>query len=311
MERVLVIGAAGQVGSELVFALRKLHGENNVIATDLNVEKLEGLSEKLDVLNKDALREIISKYEITTIYHLAAIISAVGEKNPKLAWNVNMNSLVNVLEASRELGVKKIFWPSSIAVFGPSSPKVNTPQNCLTDPNTMYGITKLAGERLCEYYHNKFGLDVRSIRYPGLISWKTLPGGGTTDYAVHIFHEAIKNKKYSCFLKEDATLPMMLIDDAIRATLELMQAPEKNIHIRTSYNLAGISFSPKELAESIKIHIPDFKIEYSPDFRQAIAASWPQSIDDSNARKDWNWTPKYDMDELVNSMLQNIKKFYK
>jgi nucleoside-diphosphate-sugar epimerase len=310
MENVLVIGAAGQVGSELVTALRKLHGENQVIASDLHVEKLEGLTEQLDVLNKEALHAIISKYKITTIYHLAAIISAVGEKNPKLAWEVNMNSLVNVLEASKELGVKKIFWPSSIAVFGPSSPKINTPQNCLMDPNTMYGITKLAGERLCEYYHNKFDLDIRSIRYPGLISWKTLPGGGTTDYAVHIFHEAIKNKKYSCFLKEDATLPMMLIDDAIRATLEIMHAPKENIQIRTSYNLAGISFSPKEIAESIKMHIPEFEIEYAPDFRQAIAESWPQSIEDSSARKDWNWSPKYDMNELVKTMLDNVKKFY-
>nr|5Z75_A Chain A, Artificial L-threonine 3-dehydrogenase [synthetic construct]5Z75_B Chain B, Artificial L-threonine 3-dehydrogenase [synthetic construct]5Z75_C Chain C, Artificial L-threonine 3-dehydrogenase [synthetic construct]5Z75_D Chain D, Artificial L-threonine 3-dehydrogenase [synthetic construct] len=307
MMKILVIGACGQIGTELTVALREIYGNENVVASDIREPNEEsGPFEKLDVMDKERLEEIVEKHKITQVYHLAAILSATGEKNPLFAWDLNMNSLLNVLELAREGKIDKIFWPSSIAVFGPTTPKENTPQHTVMDPSTVYGISKLAGERWCEYYHEKYGVDVRSIRYPGLISWKTPPGGGTTDYAVDIFHKALEDGKYTCFLSEDTALPMMYMDDAIRATIELMEAPAENIKIRSSYNLAGMSFTPEEIAEEIKKHIPDFEISYEPDFRQAIADSWPASIDDSVARKDWGWKPEYDLDKMTEDMLKNL-----
>ena len=310
-EKILVIGASGQIGVELTLALRKIYGNSNVIASDLREQNplLEGTGPyvSLDVMNKGMLHVQIIRQNITQIYLLAAILSATGEKNPGLAWQLNMQGLLNVLEIAREEKLHKVYWPSSIAVFGPTSPKKNCPQQTIIEPTTVYGISKYAGEFWCNYYFNKFGVDVRSLRYPGLISYKSAPGGGTTDYAIEIFHEAIEEKKYESFLKEDTYLPMMYMPDAIRATIELMEAPPEKISIRTSYNISSMSFSPKEIFAEIKKHIPDFSIEYKPDYRQLIADSWPQSIDDSVARNDWGWKEEYDLAAMTNDMLENLK----
>lgn len=311
-EKILVIGASGQIGVELTLALRKIYGNNNVIASDLREQNplLEGTGPyvSMDVMNKEMLHVQVIRQNITQIYLLAAILSATGEKNPNLAWNLNMTGLLNVLDIAREEKLHKVYWPSSIAVFGPTSPKQNCPQQTIIEPTTVYGISKYAGEFWCNYYHQRFGVDVRSLRYPGLISYKSAPGGGTTDYAVEIFHEALEEKKYTSFLKEDTYLPMMYMQDAIRATIELMEAPAGNISIRTSYNIAGMSFSPKEIAAEIKKHIPEFTIDYKPDYRQAIADSWPQSIDDSVAGKDWGWKEEFDLAAMTKDMLENLKK---
>ncbi|MFN4005904.1 MAG: NAD-dependent epimerase/dehydratase family protein [Chitinophagaceae bacterium] len=310
-EKILVIGASGQIGVELTMALRKIYGNSNVIASDLREQNplLEGTGPyvSLDVMNKEMLHVQVIRQNITQIYLLAAILSATGEKNPNLAWNLNMHGLLNVLDIAREEKLHKVYWPSSIAVFGPTSPKVMCPQQTVIEPTTVYGISKYAGEFWCNYYHQRYGVDVRSLRYPGLISYKSAPGGGTTDYAVEIYHEALQNKHYKCFLKEDTYLPMMYMPDAIRATIELMEAPAANIKVRTSYNLAGISFSPKEIAASIQKHIPEFSITYNPDFRQAIADSWPASIDDSVARSNWGWKHEFDLDAMTADMLQNLQ----
>jgi len=311
-EKILVIGANGQIGTELVTALRAIHGADQVIASDINSPayaiRNTGPFEFVNVLDKDNLHHIFQKHQPTQVYLLAAILSAVGEQKPKIAWDLNMTGLIHVLDFAVEFKVAKVFWPSSIAVFGPHSPAHNTPQYCVMDPNTVYGFSKLAGERWCEYYYNKHGLDVRSLRYPGLIGWRANPGGGTTDYAVHIFHEALKNGKYESFLSENTALPMMYMDDAIRATLTLMDAPAEKLTIRSSYNLAGISFTPTQLAAEIKKVIPNFEISYSQnDPRQAIADSWPKSIDDSYAQKDWDWKLQYDLTAMSNDMLINLK----
>lgn len=310
-EKILVIGASGQIGVELTMALRNIYGNANVVASDLREENdlLRGTGPyvSLDVMNKEMLHVQVIRQNITQIYLLAAILSATGEKNPNLAWNLNMQGLLNVLDIAREEQLKKVYWPSSIAVFGPTSPKKNCPQQTIIEPITVYGISKYAGEFWCNYYNRRFGVDVRSLRYPGLISYKSDPGGGTTDYAIEIFHDALEEKSYTSFLKEDTYLPMMYMPDAIRATLELMEAPADKISVRTSYNISGISFSPAEIAASIKKHIPDFKIDYNPDYRQAIADSWPQSIDDSVARKDWNWNHEYDLEKLTADMLKNLE----
>ncbi len=310
-DKILVIGASGQIGVELTLALRKLYGNNNVIASDLREEndllKGTGPYVSLDVMNKEMLHVQVIRQNITQIYLLAAILSATGEKNPNLAWHLNMQSLLNVLDIAREEGLKKVYWPSSIAVFGPTSPKECCPQKTIIEPTTVYGISKFAGEFWCHYYHMKYGVDVRSIRYPGLISYKSGPGGGTTDYAVEIFYEALEHKKYTSFLNQNTYLPMMYMPDAIRATLELMEAPEDQISIRTSYNVAGISFSPKDIAAEIKKHIPDFEIAYKPDYRQAIADSWPKNIDDSIARADWGWKHEFGLEEMTMDMLKNLQ----
>ena len=314
-EKILVIGACGQIGVELTLALRKQYGGSNVIASDLREENslLHGTGPyvSLDVMNKEMLHVQVIRQNITQIYLLAAILSATGEKNPALAWHLNMQSLLNVLEIAQDENVHKVFWPSSIAVFGPTSPKVNCPQQTIIEPTTVYGISKYAGEFWCNYFYNRFKVDVRSIRYPGLISYKSQPGGGTTDYAVEIFYDAISDQKYNCFLKEDTYLPMMYMPDAIRATIELMEAPIENIKVRTSYNISGVSFSPKEIGDEIKKHIPDFHISYEPDYRQAIADSWPQSIDDSTANKDWGWKPEFTLGSMTEDMLENLKDFKK
>ncbi|MBN9297262.1 MAG: NAD-dependent epimerase/dehydratase family protein [Filimonas sp.] len=311
-EKILVIGASGQIGVELTLALRKIYGNTNVLAADLREEnellKGTGPYVSLDVMNKEMLHVLILRQNITQVYLLAAILSATGEKNPNLAWSLNMQSLLNVLDIAREEKLHKIYWPSSIAVFGPTSPKVNCPQQTIIEPTTVYGISKYAGEFWCNYYHQRYGVDVRSLRYPGLISYKSAPGGGTTDYAVEIYHEALSDKKYECFLREDTYLPMMYMPDAIRATIELMEAPVENISVRTSYNLSAISFSPKEIAQAIKKHIPEFEINYQPDYRQAIADSWPQSIDDSVAARDWGWKPEYDLERMTADMLENLEE---
>lgn len=311
-ERILVIGASGQIGVELTLALRKIYGNNNVVASDLREEndllKGTGPYVSLDVMNKEMLHVQVIRQNITQIYLLAAILSATGEKNPNLAWNLNMQSLLNVLDIAREEKLFKVFWPSSIAVFGPTSPRVNCPQQTIIEPITVYGISKYAGEFWCNYYHHRFGLDVRSIRYPGLISYKSAPGGGTTDYAVEIFHDALEEKKYECFLKEDTYLPMMYMPDAIKATIELMEAPASAISVRHSYNISGMSFSPKEIAAAIKKHIPAFEITYKPDYRQQIADSWPQSIDDSVARNDWGWQEDYNLERMTADMFENLEK---
>lgn len=309
MEKILVIGACGQLGTELTLKLRDLLGIEQVIASDLREPAdliKDGPFESLDVMNKEALDQLIAKHEITQIYHLAAILSAKGEQNPKFAWDLNMTSLLNVLEAGRN-GVSKIYWPSSIAVFGPSTPKVKTPQDTIMDPNTVYGISKLAGERWCDWYHQKHGVDVRSIRYPGLIGYKAQPGGGTTDYAVDIFWKAILEGSYDCFLRQDALLPMMYMDDAVKATIDLMQTDADKIKVRSSYNVSAISFSPEMIYQEILKRYPDFKINYSPDFRQVIADSWPNSIDDTNARGDWGWQPDFNLEKMVNTMLDNLE----
>lgn len=312
MEKILITGASGQIGSELTMALRKIYGGENVFATDLKEAPQDvmesGPFHKLDVLDLNALTEFIGKNKISQVYHLAALLSGTAEKKPLFAWDVNMKGLLYMLELAKEVGLGKVFWPSSIAVFGRTTPKVNTPQLTITEPNTVYGISKLAGERWCEYYFNRYKVDVRSIRYPGLISYKTEAGGGTTDYAVEIFYDAIKQKKYECFLKDDAALPMMFMDDAIDCTIKLMQADADKLTIHGSYNLGGISFDPKEIAAEIKQHIPEFEITYKPDFRQAIAESWPKSIDDSVARKDWGCEYVYDLPKMTKLMLDEVKK---
>jgi nucleoside-diphosphate-sugar epimerase len=309
-ERILVIGASGQIGVELTLALRKIYGNANVIASDLREQNplLEGTGPyvSLDVMNKEMLHVQVIRQNITQIYLLAAILSATGEKNPNLAWHLNMQGLLNVLDIAREEKLNKIYWPSSIAVFGPTSPKQNCPQQTIIEPTTVYGISKYAGEFWCNYYFNRYGVDVRSLRYPGLISYKSLPGGGTTDYAVEIFTEAKTDQHYQCFLQEDTYLPMMYMPDAIRATIELMEAPKENITVRTSYNLAGMSFSPSEIAAEIKKHIPNFTITYKPDTRQQIANSWPQSIDDSVAARDWQWKTEHNLQSMVKDMLDNL-----
>jgi len=312
-EKILVIGANGQIGTELVNTLRTIHGAGQVIASDINEPayaiRNTGPFEFVNVLDKDNLHHIFQKHQPTQVYLLAAILSAVGEQKPKMAWDLNMTGLIHVLDFAVEFKVAKVFWPSSIAVFGPHSPQFDTPQYCVMDPNTVYGFSKLAGERWCEYYFNKHGLDVRSIRYPGLIGWRANPGGGTTDYAVHIFHEALKNGKYESFLSAETALPMMYMDDAIRATLDLMDAPAEQITIRSSYNLAGISFTPTQLVAEIKKIMPDFEISYAEsDPRQAIADSWPKSIDDSYAQKDWGWKMEFDLAGITADMLTNLKK---
>lgn len=308
---ILIIGACGQIGTELTLTLREKHGGDHVIASDIregNDELMQsGPFEILDATNYDALEEVIAYYEISEVYLMAAMLSATAEKFPMRAWNLNMNTLFNVLNLAKDKKIDKIFWPSSIAVFGPNTPKDDTPQNTIMEPSTVYGISKQSGERWCEYYFNKFNVDVRSIRYPGLISWKTMPGGGTTDYAVEIYHKALAEKSYTCFLEEDTKLPMMFMDDAIRATLQIMEAPEENIKERSAYNLAAMSFTPKEMAESIKAVIPEFEITYEPDFRQEIANSWPSSIDDSKAQKDWNWKAEFDLEKTTKAMLENLK----
>jgi nucleoside-diphosphate-sugar epimerase len=310
MDKIIVIGSCGQIGTELVLALRKLKGNDNVIAADLRDECPTILNNgpyvQLDALNREAVRAFIIEQNINQVYLLAALLSATAEKNPHFAWELNMEGLFTILELAKEGQVKKIFWPSSIAVFGPTTPRINTPQYTVMEPSTVYGISKQAGERWCEYYHNKFGVDVRSIRYPGLISYTSLPGGGTTDYAVDIFYQAKLGNKFKCFLNEKSGLPMMYMDDAIRGTIELMEAPAEQIKIRSSYNLSGVSFNPQELADAIKKQLPSFEITYEPDFRQAIADSWPQSIDDSCARKDWGWKENYDLTKMVQIMLENV-----
>ena len=312
MEKILVIGASGQIGSELTIALRNVFGNENVFASDIKEpthEVLEsGPFQIINVLDDKALGEYVELNKITQIYHLAAVLSGSAEKRPLQSWSINMNGLFNVLEIAREQQLKKIFWPSSIAVFGPSTPKVNTPQLTFTEPSTVYGISKLAGERWCEYFFKKYNVDIRSIRYPGLISYKTEAGGGTTDYAVEIYYEAIKQKKYECFLKEDAKLPMMFMDDAIDSTIKLMETDASKITKRSSYNLGGISFNPKEIASEIKKHIPEFEISYKPDFRQKIAESWPQSIDDTVARIDWDCKYIYDLSKMTDVMLSEVGK---
>jgi nucleoside-diphosphate-sugar epimerase len=311
-ERILVIGASGQIGVELTLALRKIYGDANVVASDLREQNplLVGTGPyvSLDVMNKEMLHVQVIRQNITQVYLLAAILSATGEKNPNLAWHLNMQGLLNVLDIAREEKLHKVYWPSSIAVFGPTSPRKNCPQQTIIEPTTVYGISKYAGEFWCNYFFNRYGVDVRSIRYPGLISYKSDPGGGTTDYAVEIYHEALDEKKYDCFLREDTYLPMMYMPDAIKATLELMEAPAQKISIRTSYNVSSMSFSPKEIGAEIKKHIPEFTIQYKPDYRQAIADSWPQSIDDSVARRDWGWKEEYGLGRMTKDMLVNLSE---
>ena len=312
MERILVIGANGQIGSELVGALALQHGADNVIASDIGTNNLYQAKRyaQLNVLDKDGLAKIIADENITQVYQLAAMLSATGEAAPLKAWSLNMDGLLNILELARERGEAgkplRIFWPSSIAAFGPNTPQVNTPQMTVMDPTSMYGISKLAGERLCEYYFNKYGVDVRSIRYPGIISYKSPPGGGTTDYAIAIFHAALRGERYDCFLDANTTLPMIYMPDAIRATIELMDAPAASIKIRSSYNVAGVSFNPEQLAKAIVHMVPDFKISYKPDSRQAIADSWPQSLDDSTASADWGWKAQIGVERMVTDMLANV-----
>ncbi len=311
MERVLVIGAAGQIGSELVTALRKVHGTDNVIATDIRdvADDLKGgPTALLDVMDDKRLIHFVIRHKITQIYHLAAVLSGNAERLPMQAWHINMQSMMNVLDLAREVQeIKKVFWPSSIAVFGPTTPTRETPQLTVMEPTTVYGISKLAGERWCEYFYNRYKVDVRSLRYPGLISYKTEAGGGTTDYAVEIYFEALKHKKYECFLKEDTYLPMMFMDDAIDATIALMESPADKLSTRSAYNVGGISFSPKDIAAEIRKHIPEFEITYKPDFRQAIADSWPQSIEDSVAQRDWGLKTNYDLAKMTDVMLREVK----
>ena len=314
-DTILLIGASGQIGTDLTMSLRTIYGASHVVASDIKSASREvmesGPFEQLDIMDPVRLNEIVLKYKVAQVYLLAALLSATAEKNIELGWALNMKSLSHVLDLARHGKVKKVYWPSSIAVFGPTTPSINTPQHTIMDPNTVYGISKQAGERWCEYYYQKFGVDVRSIRYPGLISWKAKPGGGTTDYAVHIFHEAIKYGRYQSFLSETTSLPMMYMPDAIRATLELMEAPADSIKIRSSYNVAGTSFNPAEIAAVVKQYIPHFEITYKTDERQAIANSWPQSINDSLAREHWNWKHEYDLGNMAEDMMLNLKKKYK
>lgn len=310
MRKILVLGACGQIGTELVIELARRYGKEAVVASDIREHAIDALSGysyyQLDVLDKEKLSMLVQQHQITEVYLLAALLSATAEKNPDFAWKLNMEGLFNVLNLAKEKRIEKIFWPSSIAVFGPTTPRDNTPQQTVMEPSTVYGISKLAGERWCEYYHAKFGVDVRSIRYPGLISYGSLPGGGTTDYAVDIFYHAKKYGKYTCFLSEDSYLPMMYMEDAIRATIELMEVPEENVKVRSSYNLAGISFSPKELVAEIQKKIPTFEATYEPDFRQKIADSWPKSVDDSQSRQDWGWKKEFDLAKMTSKMIDCV-----
>jgi len=309
-EKILVIGASGQIGVELTLALRKVYSGSQVIASDLREENElligTGPYVSLDVMNKEMLHVQILEQNITQVYLLAAILSATAEKNPHLAWHLNMQSLLNVLDIAKEEKLNKVYWPSSIAVFGPTSPKVNCPQQTIIEPSTVYGISKYTGEFWCNYYFQRYGLDVRSLRYPGLVSYKSSPGGGTTDYAIEIFHAAVEKKSYSCFLNSDTRLPMMYMEDAIRATIEMMESPADKIRVRTSYNIAAMSFTPAEMATEIQSHIPDFTISYAPDYRQSIAESWPQSIDDAIAQDDWGWKPAFNLANMTNDMLANL-----
>ena len=306
-EKILVIGSSGQIGSELTEKLQEIYGTGNVVASDIKKAfNHKGIFEELDILDEERLHEVVSDHSITQVYLLAALLSATAEKNPQFAWKLNMNGLFSVLELAKEKKIKKVYWPSSIAVFGPTTPKENVPQFSIMEPTTVYGISKLAGERWCEYYHIKHGVDVRSLRYPGLISYKSPPGGGTTDYAVDIFYQATLKGRYECFLSKDSYLPMMYMPDAIRATIELMETDAQNVKVRSSYNISAMSFSPKEISDEIKKQMPEFMINYNPDFRQKIADSWPKSIDDSVARKDWKWSPKYSLKETVKDMLENL-----
>lgn len=312
--KILIIGACGQIGTELTMALREKVGNDNVVAGDIREGNEElmasGPFEIVDAMRFDRVEQLVDQYDIEEVYLMAAMLSATAEKHPMKGWELNMNSLFHVLNLAKEGKIKKVFWPSSIAVFGPTTPKQDTPQRTVMEPSTVYGISKQAGERWCEYYFDKYGVDVRSIRYPGLISYKTLPGGGTTDYAVEIYHEALKNGKYTSFLKEDTELPMMFMDDAIRATISLMDAPAEQVKVRSSYNLSALHFTPETLAASIRKHIPEFEISYAPDFRQAIADSWPSSIDDSEARKDWGWKHEFDLEKMTTEMLEGIKEVH-
>ncbi len=312
--KTLIIGACGQIGSELTSRLRQLYGADAVVASDIrkcdSTFKDAVAFEVLDATDYNGIKACVEKHNIKTVYLLAALLSATGEKFPEKAWNLNMNSLFHVLNLAKEGLIDKIFWPSSIAVFGPTTPQENTPQHTIMEPTTVYGITKQVGERWCEYYHNKYGVDVRSIRYPGIISWKTLPGGGTTDYAVEIYHKAINDNAYECFLSQDTKLPMIYMEDAIDATIGIMDADMENIKLRSSYNIAAISFTPKEIANSIKARIPNFKMTYKPDSRQAIADSWPKSINDSNAMDDWGWKPKYDLNAITDEMIAQLTQVY-
>ncbi len=311
-KRILVLGASGQIGTELTQKLREFYGNSNVVASDIKLCTFEmmdiGPFEIIDATDKETILSVIKKYNINQVYLLAAMLSATAEKFPQKAWNLNMNSLLAVLELAKEKHIQQIYWPSSIAVFGPTTPKNNTPQKTIMEPSTVYGISKLAGEFWCNYYHEKFGVDVRSLRYPGIISWKTKPGGGTTDYAVDIYFKAVEEKKFTCFLSENTRLPMMYMEDAVNATIQLMEANPANIKIRTSYNLSAIDFTPKEIAAEIKKQIPDFTIDYAQDSRQQIADSWPSSIDDSEARNDWNWKHEFDLQRMTFKMLENLKK---
>lgn len=314
MTKILITGAGGQLGSELTETLVNKYGTEAVIATDIN-ESARSLFpdiafDTLDVNDHRALKALIENHQITQIYHLAAILSATGERKPLLAWQVNMDSLLSILELAKEKKLDKVYWPSSIAVFGPNSPRTHTPQHCIQEPQTVYGISKQAGERWCNYYFHKYGVDVRSLRYPGLIGYKSLPGGGTTDYAVDIYHHAVKKMPFTCFLKKDTALPMMYMPDAIRATVELMEAPKESVKIRSSYNISSLSFTPEEIFRSILVHYPQFEVSYSPDFRQNIADGWPQSIDDSQAVTDWGWKPEYDLERMTQDILTNLPLLY-
>lgn len=313
--RILNIGACGQIGSELTAALRKKYGNHNVIAGDIregNPELMQsGPFEIIDATDYQQIEDVISRHEISDVYLMAAMLSATAEKYPEKGWHLNMTSLFHILNLAKDKKINKVFWPSSIAVFGSTTPKINTPQYTVMEPSTVYGISKQTGERWCEYYHQRYGVDVRSVRYPGIISWKTLPGGGTTDYAIDIYHQALQHNKYTCFLNGATTLPMMYMDDAIKATLDIMEAPSEQIKIRSSYNLAAISFNPEEIAASIRKLLPGFAISYEPDFRQAIADSWPQSIEDSRARSDWGWKHSFDLDDITREMLTNLEADYK
>ena len=313
-EKILILGAAGQIGSDLTAALRERYGNDAVVASDLHEgipTALEGGPYvQLNAMDRQALEDVVQRFEITQVYHLVAMLSATAEQQPLKGWDLNMQTLFHCLEMAREGKIKRMFWPSSIAVFGPKSPQNQTPQHTILEPSTVYGISKVAGESWCEYYHQKYGVDVRSVRYPGLISFRGAPGGGTTDYAVHIFHEALKHGRYTSFIQADRALPMMYMPDAIRATLEIMHAPAVKVRLRTAYNIAGMSFNPEEIAESIRRKLPDFSIDYAPDYRNEIAANWPASVEDSSARQDWGWQPEYDLDRMVDDMLVQLKGAY-
>ncbi len=313
MKKILVTGALGQIGSELIPELRKKFGKENVIAVGHHKEPSEefknsGPFEMADSRNIEELESLIKKYNIDTIYHLVGVLSAAGEKNPNLAWDVNMNGLKNILDLAVKYKISRLFWPSSIAAFGPTTPLEDTPQKTILEPTTMYGVTKVSGELLCQYYFIKYGLDIRSLRYPGIISWKTPPGGGTTDYAVAIYYDAVKGGSYDCFVSEKTVLPMMYMDDAVRATMELMEAEKEKITVRTAYNLAAISFSAKELAENVAKYVDNFKCTFTPDERQKIADSWPKTIDDTEAREDWGWQHKFDLDKISVEMIKNLRR---